>query len=208
VLVNAALREARALELGRALVADCLSLDDPIDARFHRAWTESLATLPRAERGGALTGVTGHVAESVVAVLSVDRDHELSWQFVGPGRHGVDVVMFTPDGRVVGIEVKATLRPRERSGELGAGRDSELREDAVEVGADRAVREVEALADLAVGEPFGREVGDLQLLCGQLVAGVGCAALAGLARGAQRTSRTSRRPRPGRRTPGGISWLM
>jgi hypothetical protein len=92
-------------------VADRLNLDEPIDRLFYRAWTGSLAALPYAERGGALAGVTGHVAESVVAVLLVDHGHELLWQFTGPGRHGVDVVVLTPDGRVVGIEVKATLRP-------------------------------------------------------------------------------------------------
>ena len=45
--------------------------------------------------------------------------------------------------------------------------------DAVEVGADGAVREVELLADLAVGEPLGRQLGDLQLLRRELIAGVG-----------------------------------
>jgi hypothetical protein len=111
VLVNAALRQPRALVLEGAVVADCLDLAQPADERFHRAWTATLGSLPRAERGGALAGVTGHVAESAVAVLLVDRDHELLWQFTGPGRHGVDLVVLTPDERVVGIEVKATLRP-------------------------------------------------------------------------------------------------
>jgi hypothetical protein len=110
-LVNAALREAAALVLARAVVADCLDLKQPVDQRFHRAWTASLESLPRAERGGALAGVTGHVAESVAAVLLVDQGNELLWQFTGPGRHGVDLVVLTPDERVVGIEVKATLRP-------------------------------------------------------------------------------------------------
>jgi hypothetical protein len=34
------------------------------------------------------------------------------------------------------------------------------------VGADRAVREVELLADLSVGEALGGEVGDLEFLRG------------------------------------------
>jgi hypothetical protein len=110
VLVNAALRKATALGLERVVVAECLDLKNPVDARFHRAWIGSLAALPRAERGGALAGVTGHVAESVVAALLVDRGNELLWQFSGPGRHGVDLVVLTPDHRVIGIEVKATLR--------------------------------------------------------------------------------------------------
>ena len=52
---------------------------------------------------------------------------------------------------------------------------SELREDAVEVRADRAVGEAELLADLAVGEAFGGEVSDLEFLRRGLVAGGGVA---------------------------------
>jgi hypothetical protein len=55
--------------------------------------------------GAGLAGSGG------VAVRLVERGHELLWQFTGPGRHGVDVVVLGPDGRVVGIEVKGTLRP-------------------------------------------------------------------------------------------------
>jgi hypothetical protein len=112
VLANDALRQAPAQPLDHALVTGCLNLDDPVDERFHRAWTGSLAALPRAERGGALSGVTGHVAESVAAALLVDSGCELLWHFTGPGRHGVDLVVLDQGQRVVGIEVKATLRPR------------------------------------------------------------------------------------------------
>ena len=59
----------------------------------------------------------------------------------------------------------------ERRGEFAARGDAELGEDAVEVRADRAVRDVELLSDLAVGEAFGGEVSDLEFLRGQLVAG-------------------------------------
>ncbi|WP_445149842.1 hypothetical protein [Baekduia sp. Peel2402] len=112
LLINDALRHATAHPLDRAVVAGCLDLSDPVDARFHRAWTGSLAALPRHERGGALAGVTGHVAESVASILLVDAGCELLWQFSGPGRHGVDLVVLTPGERVVGVEVKGTLRPR------------------------------------------------------------------------------------------------
>src|SRR4051812_49866918 len=67
-------------------------------------------------------------------------------------------------------------RRRQRGAQLGARPDPELREHAVQVRADRAMREVEPLPDLAVGEPVGRELGDLQLLGGELVARLGHAA--------------------------------
>ena len=66
--------------------------------------------------------------------------------------------------------------------QLGARRDPELRIHAVQVRADGAVREVELLADLAVREPLARHLRDLQLLRRQLVARVGRAAAAALAR--------------------------
>ena len=43
-------------------------------------------------------------------------------------------------------------------------RDAKLREDAVEVAADRAVRQKQLLTDLFVRETYGREFGDLKLL--------------------------------------------
>ena len=53
--------------------------------------------------------------------------------------------------------------------QLGPRRDSEFRKDTVQVRAHRSVREVEALANLAVGESFGCEARDLQLLRSQLL---------------------------------------
>src|SRR4051812_3942121 len=70
---------------------------------------------------------------------------------------------------------------RERGAHLAARADVELREDAVQVGCDRAVREVEALADLAVGQPVSGELGDLQLLRGEAVASIGVSSAAGFA---------------------------
>src|SRR4051794_31580202 len=65
--------------------------------------------------------------------------------------------------------------------QLGAPGDAELREDPVQVRADRTVRDVELLCDLAVREALGGELRDLELLCGELVAGGGIAATARLA---------------------------
>lgn len=62
-------------------------------------------------------------------------------------------------------------RRGERRLELTACRDSELREDAVEVGADRAVGQVEPLAYLPVREPMRCQLCDLELLGGELIAG-------------------------------------
>src|SRR4051812_50106566 len=50
---------------------------------------------------------------------------------------------------------------------------------------DRAVREVQPLRDVAVGEPLRRELGDLQLLRAELVERVRRPPAAALARGAQ-----------------------
>ena len=82
-----------------------------MDARFHTAWTRSLGALERHERGGALAGVTGHVAESVVEVLLADIGYHPVWHFTGPGRHGVDLLMASPTlDHVLAIEVKGSLR--------------------------------------------------------------------------------------------------
>src|SRR4029079_11422070 len=77
----------------------------------------------------------------------------------------------------------------ERVAELGAGGDAELREQAVQVRSDRAVREVQALADLAVREPLCRQLADLQLLRGQLRPRTRVAASRRLAGRAQLTER-------------------
>src|SRR3954454_13474612 len=71
----------------------------------------------------------------------------------------------------------------QRAAQLGPGGDPQLGEDPVQVAADRAVREVEPLPDLAVGQALRGHLGDLQLLPRQLVAGLRGAAAAGLARG-------------------------
>jgi hypothetical protein len=62
---------------------------------------------------------------------------------------------------------------RQRSAQFSAGGDPELREHPVQVGADRAMREVQPLADLAVRQALCRKLSDLQFLCGQLIARLG-----------------------------------
>lgn len=110
-MINAALRSAPPLPLPAAIVASCLDLDAPQDARFNHAWTNSLRALERRERGGALCGVIGRVAESVVEVLLADVGYHPVWHFTGPGRHGVDLLMASPAlDHVLAIEVKGTLR--------------------------------------------------------------------------------------------------
>src|ERR671917_2376056 len=90
--------------------------------------------------------------------------------------------------------------------QLAARGDAELGEDVVEVRADGAVRHVESLAYLAVGEPRGGQAGDLQLLGGQLVHRAALAWAAGDTCAAQLVAGPpgprERAPR-GRRAPGG-----
>src|SRR5262245_51581772 len=81
------------------------------------------------------------------------------------------------DGQPDGLEVKMC--------ELRARADAELAEDVAEVGGDCARAEEELRSDLAVAEPLRDEVCDLQLLLGQLVAGVGEATTRRLAARAQ-----------------------
>jgi hypothetical protein len=72
-VINAALRRAPAVALEASVVSDCLDFDKrPQDVPFAIAWARSLPALARHERSGALSGVTGHVAESVVEILLAD----------------------------------------------------------------------------------------------------------------------------------------
>jgi hypothetical protein len=113
-VVNVALRRAPAVALQASVVSRCLDLDKrPQDVLFAIAWARSLPALARHERRGALSGVTGHVAESVVEILLADLGYHPLHHFVGPGRHGIDLLMLAPGcDHVLAIEVKGTLRPR------------------------------------------------------------------------------------------------
>ena len=111
------LRSAAPFALDARVVELCLRADDPIDAVFAEAFRSSLDTIPRASRHGALAGVTGHVAESVIEVILSEHGYQPIWHFEGPGRHGIDLAMLSPAlDRVIVFEVKGTLRPRRLPG--------------------------------------------------------------------------------------------
>src|SRR5882757_2299517 len=86
-----------------------------------------------------------------------------------------------PSGDAVGVRHLAS----QCRGELGPGADGELGEDPVQVRAHRPVRQVQPLADLPVGQALGGQLGDAQLVRGELVAGVRAATGARLTGGAQ-----------------------
>ena len=103
---------AAILPVSPELVAGCLNLDDPTDRLFARACRHTLAALTSSERRGALAGVTGHVAESVVELLLDALGYAPLWHFTGPGQHGIDLLVLSPSQtQVVAVEVKGTLRP-------------------------------------------------------------------------------------------------
>ena len=111
--VSAALSVASNLPIDDAAVAGLIDPDRwPSDALFARAWRETLAALSPKERVGRLGGVTGHIGESVVEVILEEIGYSMLWHFTGPfaGGHGVDLLVLSPDGNVLAVEVKATLR--------------------------------------------------------------------------------------------------
>jgi hypothetical protein len=69
--------------------------------------------LPPALRTGALPGITGHVAESLVEMILSDHGYVPLAHHVGPGRHGADLIMLHLTSEMAfAVEVKGTLRPR------------------------------------------------------------------------------------------------
>src|SRR4029079_906679 len=99
----AALRRSTAFPIDAAVVAGCLDPAARGDLLFTRGWNSGIASLTRSERN-AVGGVTGHVAESVAELLLDALEWRVLWHFEGPGRHGVDLVFFTPDGKIVAVE--------------------------------------------------------------------------------------------------------
>ena len=124
-ILHQALDVATPLTLERRVVEACIDVSvRPQDVCFSSAFDDSLSVLSPAERRGALAGVTGHVAESVAESVLNQVGWTPVWHFVGPGRHGVDLLMLGPNAkRLFAIEVKGTLRaghwPSLRRGELG-----------------------------------------------------------------------------------------
>jgi hypothetical protein len=119
-----AMGSAGRLPLDGEMVAACIDpRERPQDADLAVAFARGLAALAPAQRRGALAGLIGHLAESVAESLLVDAGWSPVWHFVGPGRHGVDLLVLDPNAeRVFAVEVKGTLRPNRwpsmRRGEL------------------------------------------------------------------------------------------
>jgi hypothetical protein len=120
---SAALRQASPIEIASSTVVACLNLDDEADQHFELAWRSRLGGGNGRLGGGALSGTTGHIAESVVEISLAERGYVPLAHHPGPGRHGVDLLMlhFTTE-LVVAFEVKGTLRrgfvPRLTRGDL------------------------------------------------------------------------------------------
>ncbi len=106
-----ALRQATAFPVDTATVSDCLDPSSTADSLFARAWRSGPASLTHAERC-AVAGITGHLAESVTEILLDQFEWRPLWHFTGPGRHGIDLALLTPDGNIVAAEVKGTLVAR------------------------------------------------------------------------------------------------
>jgi hypothetical protein len=107
----AALRQAVPVPLDVDLVAGCLDAGAVGDAAFERVWRDVMSGRVPVRLAGALSPVTGHVAESVAAAVLVTLGYQVVWQLTGPGSHGVDLVMLDPLGStLVAWEVKGTLR--------------------------------------------------------------------------------------------------
>jgi len=111
--VSAALTFAELLDLEASLVESCLDTSRwQTDETFLRAWRGGLTALAPGERVGRLAGVTGHVGESAIELILDGLGYAMLWHFTGPlsGGHGVDLLVLSPDGKLVVIEVKSTLR--------------------------------------------------------------------------------------------------
>jgi hypothetical protein len=103
---RAAIRAAPELPLPRDVVETCLG-DDEL---FRRAWRDGLGSLAPAERRGRLCVDIGSIAEGVATLLLRDAGLDVFAQMVEHGVHGVDALALAPDGSVLAVEVKGTLR--------------------------------------------------------------------------------------------------
>ena len=126
--MRVALRHAPSFLLPPGIVDGCIdSGHDAVrhsEELFRTAYESSLQALDRAERH-AVGPVTGHVAESVAAVILDELGWHVVEQFVSPrsGGHGIDLAMLSPQmDRLFAVEVKGTLQeqrwPRLSRGEF------------------------------------------------------------------------------------------
>lgn len=106
------LRAGHPFPIDPATVAGCLDPCVEEDLLFQDTWTRVIAgQAPQVP--ARIAPVTGHVAESVAAILLAGIGFHLFWHLTGPGRHGVDLLMLDPaGGTAVAWEVKGTLRRR------------------------------------------------------------------------------------------------
>lgn len=105
---RAAVHAAVDLPLLREHVEECLRKGE--DELFRRAWSDGLDTLTLDERRGRLCVDTGFIAESVATLLLGDVGLDVFAQIVMSGVHGVDLLALAPEGTVLALEVKGTLR--------------------------------------------------------------------------------------------------
>ncbi|PQP22748.1 hypothetical protein C5613_21975 [Rhodococcus opacus] len=125
--MRAALRSAPPLPLSREIVLDCVNSENERAQEQEQTFRDLLGSPDTGivgHRSGSLNGVTGHIAESVAAVLLDEVGYVPLEHFPGPfsGGHGIDLAMFSPEtGSVVVVEVKGTLQrkrwPRLTTGE-------------------------------------------------------------------------------------------
>lgn len=103
-----AVRAAADLRLLREHVEECLHEDG--DELFRHAWNDGLDALTLDQRRGRLSADTGFIAESVATLLLGDVGLDVFAQIVTSGVHGVDLLALAPEGTVLALEVKGTLR--------------------------------------------------------------------------------------------------
>lgn len=103
-----AVRAAADLRLLREHVEECLHKDG--DTLFRRAWNDGLNALTFDQRRGRLSIDTGFIAESVATLILGDVGLDVFAQITTSGVHGVDLLALAPEGTVLALEVKGTLR--------------------------------------------------------------------------------------------------
>lgn len=104
------LRSATPFPLESDVVESCLDLSGSRDEEFFQRWKAICAGVPQ-RIPNSLAVVTGHVAESVVAMILEEQGLLPIAHQTGAGGHGVDLIVFDPAKEVViAVEVKGTLR--------------------------------------------------------------------------------------------------
>jgi hypothetical protein len=139
----------QAMPVELALVNACLMPEkQPYDRLFAQALRHGLGSLAPDRRTGGLAGTTGHVAESLVELLLDELGYHPLSHFVGPGRHGIDLLMFHPETeQLLAVEVKGTLSAR-RWPRLGGGQLMQMSPEWIERAIGLAIDPSVAARDL------------------------------------------------------------